>query len=169
MQIILLTGEGKEIRYVPREGGLRQCDIIPCLRCGICCTRWQPEVDTEEANIIAQGLGISGKEFHRDYIEESPKKLGLCLLRRNEKGCIFLLYEGEKANCVIHSFRPAACRDWIPSMSRSECREGLKKRKSNDQLLLPNDIYSSEEEFTTFSHSLENANKIGVNKANEQG
>ena len=168
MQITLLTGEGKEIRYAPREGGLRQWDAIPCLRCGICCTHWRPEIDTEEASIIAQGLGISRKEFHRDYIEESPQKLGVYLLCRNEKGCIFLRYEREKANCVIHSFRPAACRGWILSLSRSECREGLKRRKGNDHLLLPNEIYSSEEEFTIFYHSLENTNKIGVNKANEQ-
>jgi len=168
MSITLLTGEGKEIRYAPREGGFRRWDVIPCLRCGICCTRWQPEIDTEEASIIAQGLGVSPGELYQDYLEESPKKLGLYLLRRNEKGCIFLRYEGEKADCVIHSFKPAACRRWMPSLFRPECREGLKRIKSNDHLLLPSEIYYSPEELTTFYHSLEDANKTGANKGDKQ-
>lgn len=103
---------------------------IPCLQCGICCSRWQPQVDDEEANIIIQGLGISHEFFHSNYTDELPQ-IALCLLRRRESGCIFLRYEGEKAFCSIYTFRPRACRQWTPSLFHPECKEGIRRQESH--------------------------------------
>ena len=116
---------------------------------------------------MAQGLGISLEEFYQYYVEENPQKLGIYLLRQGEKGCIFLQYEGAQASCIIHPFKPAACRQWMPSLSRLECREGLKRRKSDDHLLLPSEIYVSEEELGAFYHSVENLNQIKEIQSNE--
>jgi len=167
MQLTLLTREGREIKYAPKNGGFEEWEAIPCLRCGICCTRWQPQIDSEEAGIMAQGLGISLEEFYQYYVEENPQKLGIYLLRQGEKGCIFLQYEGEQASCIIHPFKPAAYRQWMPSLSHLECREGLKRRKSDDHLLLPSEIYASEEELGAFYHSVENLNQIKEIQSNE--
>ena len=167
MRLTLLTREGREIKYAPKNGGFEEWKAIPCLCCGICCTRWQPQIDGEEAGTIAQGLGISLEEFYQYYVEENPRRLGICLLRRDEKGCIFLQYEGEQASCIIHPFKPTACRQWMPSLSRPECKEGLKRRKSGDHLLLPGEIYGSEEELSAFCHSLENLEKIKGTESNE--
>jgi Fe-S-cluster containining protein len=167
VRLTLLTREGREIKYAPKNGGFEEWKAIPCLRCGVCCTRWQPQIDGEEAGIIAQGLEVSLEEFYQYYVEENPLRLGLCLLRRDEKGCIFLQYEGEQASCIIHPFRPTACRQWMPSLSRPECREGLKRCESGDHLLLPSEIYGSEEELSALCHSLENLDKIKETENNE--
>lgn len=116
---------------------------------------------------MAQGLGISLEEFYQYYVEENPQKLGIYLLRRGEKGCIFLQYEGEQASCIIHPFKPAACRQWMPSLSRLECREGLKRRKGGDHLLLPYEIYASKEELSAFCYSVENLEQIKETQSNE--
>lgn len=155
MRTTLLTYDGKEVEYSYEQEGIERGRTIPCLQCGVCCTRWQPQIDAEEASIIAQGLGISLEDFHRDYVDEKPQ-IAICLLRRSDNGCVFLQYEDEKASCIIHTFKPEACCRWMPSLSRPECKEGLKKQRSSNYLLFPSEIYTSEEELNAFYHSLEN-------------
>ena len=50
---------------------------------------------------------------------------------------------GKRAKCTIYSVRPRACRDWIASLSRPECREGLNRINHPRPLLTAKEIYSS--------------------------
>ena len=123
---------------------------IECFRCGICCTRYQPPIEPEEVETIARGLGLSPDDFLSEYVQITVAGY---LLRRTEKGCVFLDWEEAEvtANCRIHPFRPEACRNWVPSLSRRECQEGLMRRKTRDKIVLVQDIYSSPEEVERFN------------------
>lgn len=111
----------------------------PCFHCGICCTLYQPPLYPEDIENIALALGM-----------------------RMEKGCIFLVWDEEgRACCTIYSFRPKACREWIPSLSKPECLEGLIKLKSEGQLMLLGKLFDSEEDQETFCSSIKNALSMG--------
>ena len=115
---------------------------MECLRCGICCTRYQPPLTPEEVETIAKGLGLSPGDFLSKYVQITVAGY---LLRQTEKGCVFLKWEeGEAtANCDIYPFRPDACRNWVASLSRRECQEGLKRLKAEDKTILAHDLYTS--------------------------
>ena len=69
------------------------------------------------------------------------------ILGSSKNGCVFLSWEEHgKAICTIHNIRPKACRDWIASLSRPECQEGLNKLKLGDGILLVKELYHSEEQ-----------------------
>ena len=74
---------------------------------------------------------MANDEFFSRCVEQVPVKEGF-LLRRSEKGCIFLHLDehDERATCSVYNVRPKACRDWTASLSRRECREGLVRLKS---------------------------------------
>jgi Fe-S-cluster containining protein len=97
---------------------------IKCFRCGICCTGYTPQLGFEEIESIAGNLSLSPQEFIRRYVVET--QIGY-LLRQTENGCIFLTREEGKfgALCSIYPYRPAACRDFVASLSVRQCREGL--------------------------------------------
>ena len=126
---------------------------IECFRCGICCTRYQPPLTHEESKTIAKGLGISTEDFLARYAQLTNAGY---LLRQSEKGCIFLSWEedGARASCSIYPFRPEACRHWIASLSRPECREGLTRLKIKDRIMLVQELYPSPEAIDRFSKHL---------------
>lgn len=126
---------------------------IECFCCGICCERYQPRVTSKEIKTIAVHLGIGKCEFASRYVQQVPLKEGF-LLRRSEKGCVFLSPgdRGKRAKCTIYNVRPRTCRDWIASLSRPECREGLNRINPPRPLLTPKEIYSS----------LEAVNKLSI-------
>ena len=126
---------------------------IECFRCGICCTRYQPPVTPEEAETIAKGLGLSTEDFLSEYAQLT--NVGY-LLRHSEKGCVFLSWEedGTRANCRIHPFRPEACRNWIASLSRVECRKGLTRLKAKGRIMLARELYPSQAIVDKFSEHL---------------
>ena len=126
---------------------------IECFRCGICCTRYQPQLTHEEVKIISRGLNISTEDFLSKYAQCT--NVGY-LLRQSERGCIFLSWEEDdsRASCTIHSFRPESCRNWVPSLSRPECREGLTRLKTRGRIILPAEIYPSQEAVRSFSEQL---------------
>lgn len=128
---------------------------IECFRCGICCTGYQSRVTPEETEIIAKGLGMSTEDFISRYAQLTH--VGY-LLRQSEKGCVFLCWEkdGTRASCTIYPFRPKACRDWVPSLSRRECREGLTRLKTKDRIMLAEELYPSGEAIDRFSQHLIN-------------
>ena len=101
---------------------------IECFRCGVCCTGYNPQVVDEEIELMARHLSISVDEFISRYV--SVTQIGY-LLRQTEKGCVFLTREKDalKTSCSIYPFRPAVCRDLVPSLSRRQCREGLARIK----------------------------------------
>jgi len=159
MKVVLYTSDQRQVEYDPQRGGFQPWQAIPCLRCGTCCTKWQPPLDREEIETIAKGLGMTQEEFYRDYVQEYPPRPGTYLLRRKNNACVFLKYENDQATCLIHSFKPAACRSWTPSLSRRECQEGLRKRRENGLLVLPQELYSSNGELAAFCRSLHGNNK----------
>ena len=105
---------------------------IPCFRCGICCTRYQPSLRQEDIENIASALGMSKPEFTSEYTERVSTKEGY-LLKRTERGCVFLARDEDgRARCTIYPYRPEACHEWTPTLSRPECLEGLAKLGSKD-------------------------------------
>jgi Fe-S-cluster containining protein len=119
---------------------------IPCFRCGICCARYQPPLTTDDIGNIASALGISRSKLVSGYAVKVPTKEGY-LLKHADNGCIFLAWGGDgKARCSIYTSRPRACREWRASLSKPECLEGLAKLKSQGQMMLPEELFSSDKE-----------------------
>jgi len=137
--------------YEHRVGEMRPS--IECFCCGICCTRYQPQLPPEEAEIIAKRLGMSTEDFLSRYAQLT--NVGY-LLRQSEKGCIFLIWEedGARASCRIYPFRPEACQNWVPSLSRPECRDGLTRLKAKGEIMLARELYPSQEAVDTFYEHL---------------
>ena len=122
---------------------------IECFRCGICCTHYQPMLDTEEIETTAQRLGLSFGDFLSRYAQLTV--VGY-LLRQTEKGCVFLTREdGEtRASCRLYPFHPEVCRNWAPSLSRRECLEGLGRLKTKGKIMLAKELYPSREALDRF-------------------
>ena len=61
--------------------------------------------------------------------------------------CVFLVNDDSEniATCSVYPFRPEACRNWVPSLSHYECQEGLRRLAKSNEILLPNEIYQSED------------------------
>ncbi len=145
---ILRTSEGREIT-------IAEHDPIPCLRCGICCTRYQPPLSPEDIDNIASALGISRAKCISRYAVKVPTQEGY-LLKRTEKGCVFLAWDADgKATCTIHASRPKACREWTPSLCKLECLEGLVKLKSRGQVMLLDELFTSQKDRQDLYSSLE--------------
>ena len=127
---------------------------IECFRCGICCTRYQPKLASEELKNIASQLSLSVADFIGKYVIVT--QVGY-LVKQAKKGCIFLRWskDGARATCSIYSFRPAACRNWTPSLSHPECREGLVKLGTDNKIALPQDVFDSGEAAHRFLSSLQ--------------
>lgn len=154
MKVILYTSDQQQIEFDPRHGGFQPWQAIPCLRCGVCCTRWQPPLDEDEVEVIARGMGMTRDRCFREYVQEYPPKPTTYLIKRKNNACIFLRHEGGRASCAIHPFRPAACRNWAPSLFRPECQEGLRRRQEDGVLVLPEELYPSDKELACFCRSL---------------
>lgn len=136
---IIKTLGGKEITITAQPP-------IPCFRCGVCCTCYQPPLTTEDVENIASALGISRSKCISKYAVKVPIKEGY-LLKHTEKGCVFLAWDADgKARCTIHPSRPKACREWTPSLSKPECLEGLAELKSEAQMMLLEELFPSYEE-----------------------
>jgi len=137
-----------------REHPINRVDSpIECFRCGICCMRHQPRLTAEEVAIMAEQLGLSTDDFLSKYVVITI--VGY-LLRQTKKGCVFLIWEEEegRATCSIHPSRPEACRNWVPSLSRPECREGLARLKTKNQIMLASEPYPSQEAINRLYASL---------------
>ena len=136
---IIKTSEGKEITVTEQAS-------IPCFRCGICCTCYYPPLTREDMDNIASALGISRSKFISRYTRKVPIKEGY-LLRHTSKGCVFLAWDADgKARCTIHRSRPLACREWVPTLAKPECLEGLAKLKAEGQIMLLEELFPSPEE-----------------------
>jgi Fe-S-cluster containining protein len=136
---ILKTLDGSEHHIRLSEASLP----IECFRCGICCTVYQPLLSNEEIKTIARQLGLPAGTFLARYAQ--PTVIGY-LLRQTKKGCVFLRWDSQaRASCHIYPFRPAVCRNWAASLSRRECLEGLARLKTEGEILLAKELYSSPE------------------------
>ena len=135
---------------------------IECFRCGVCCVRYRPKVTSKEIEHIARKLRISKKAFLTTYVRAVPIKEAY-ILQSAADTCPFLRWDerGTEATCSIHAFRPEACRNWVPSLSRPECREGLAKLKAGGKLLLPRDMYKSGKNIARLSAAVRNSKSAG--------
>jgi len=135
---IIKTLEGKEITITEQTP-------IPCFRCGICCTRYQAPLAAEDIDNITSALGISRSRFVSKYAVKVPIKEGY-LLKHTRKGCVFLAWDEDgKARCTVYPSRPKACREWTPSLAKPECLEGLAGLKSRGQIMMLEELFSSNE------------------------
>jgi Fe-S-cluster containining protein len=147
-KVIIKTLGGKEITITEQTP-------IPCFRCGICCTCHQPPLTPEDIENIASALGISRSKCISRYARKVPIKEGY-LLKHTKEGCVFLAWDVDgKACCTIHPSRPKACREWTPSLAKPECLEGLAKLKSRGQILLLEELFSSQKDRQDLYSSLE--------------
>ena len=136
---VIKTLGGKEITITEQTS-------IPCFRCGICCTSYHSPLTPEDIDNIASALGISRSKCISKYAVKVPIKEGY-LLKHTKKGCVFLAWDADgKARCTIHPSRPKACREWTPSLSKPECLEGLAELKSQGQIMLLEELFSSQKE-----------------------
>ncbi len=108
---------------------------IPCFRCGLCCMHYLVKPTTDDLKRLAKGLGITINDLIDKYVEKIS--IGY-VLRRTKNKCIFLTYEDNEtiASCSAYDFRPEDCQNWVPSLSRPECQEGLRKLGKSDKILL---------------------------------
>jgi len=111
------------------QNGKDNLEEPTCLRCGVCCTKYQANPSLAEAQHIAKELGLDWNKFLDEYIDHKWPGINNLLLRHVNGTCIFFRQvEGSrKATCLIYLFRPASCKDWMPGMQRRECQEGLAK------------------------------------------
>lgn len=100
-----------------------------CFRCGVCCTKYQNHLTLIEARRIAAELGLIWEEWLDRYISESLPGSDSFLLRRCNGACVFLerVEDSNITRCLIHPFKPSACREWNPSLYQRDCQEGLAK------------------------------------------
>ena len=109
-----------ESRYKP------QYPYIPCLCCGMCCMGYRVCLSLAEARRIAEGLGVAWHEFQDRYVTKCWTGADSFYLRQCDGVCVFLKQRGShRTVCLIHSFRPSACREWTPSLYRRQCQVGL--------------------------------------------
>ena len=120
-----------------------------CFRCGICCIGYQPKLAVEEIELIAERLSMGVSEFINSYV--TVTQVGY-LIRQAEDGCVFLTWEkgASKTYCSIYSIRPKVCRNWVSSLSRPQCREGLSKLQTDNRVLLVSDVYENQEQVERF-------------------
>lgn len=117
------------IQFNEYNGGAEELSN-PCSRCGVCCTKYQVRLGLAEAQHIAYKLGIGWDEWLNLYTDRRWPGTASFLLRHCNGACVFL--EQTKVHnvtlCLIQSFKPSACRDWMPSLYQHDCREGLIKQ-----------------------------------------
>ena len=120
-----VSGIPPGIQYTSGQG---EAPIV-CFRCGACCIRYQVCLTPVEARRIADDLRLPLMLFLERYVDHHWYGLESFLLRQHDGACVFLEHteDNKKTKCLIHSMKPAACREWTPSLYRRECREGLVK------------------------------------------
>ena len=103
--------------------------VIPCFRCGVCCSKYQVRLNLAEARRIADVLGVDWQELRDKYLDCRWPGTQSFLLRQESGACVFLRRESDerKTSCLIHPFRPSSCREWTPDLFRRECQAGLSK------------------------------------------
>ncbi len=86
--------------------------IIDCTRCANCCKTMTPTYTQEEAETVADYLGMEDGDFVASYLERSKDR---DRLKPRVRPCPFL---GTDGRCTIYEVRPASCRDF-PHTNRS--------------------------------------------------
>lgn len=137
--------------------------FILCLRCGMCCIRYQVQLDLIEARRICDGLGLSWYTFLGNYVEPHWMLANSFLLRQQDGVCVFLKHTNEphRTICLIHAWKPSACREWTPSLYRRECQEGLLKHWGLT-VTPEGELQGSDEKIQRFQLFMESLKKISA-------
>ena len=104
-------------------------DVFPCFCCGVCCSEYQPHLDLTESQNIADHLGVSLQKFFDDCTDPRWPGTDTHLLLKKDGICLFLEQKEGRARwlCLIHDFKPTACREWTAGLTQKECRKGLSR------------------------------------------
>jgi Fe-S-cluster containining protein len=89
----------------------RQALHFECTRCGACCTGGPNEyvfLEPDEAQALADELGLSLASFHRRYLAYTEEG-DLVLLMRDDGACSLLTADG---TCSAYRARPVQCRTY---------------------------------------------------------
>ena len=62
--------DGQQKSYDSRMGGFAPWQATPCLRCGLCCTHWQPQLGEEDVEGAARKLAA---KIDAGMLEAVPK------------------------------------------------------------------------------------------------
>jgi hypothetical protein len=102
---------------------------FPCLFCGICCSKFQPQLTLTEAHSLADKLGVSWERFRSEYFDPRWPGTQSYLLRHVNGACIFLHTAADKKQklCLVNAIKPSCCLEWRQGIDRSECLEGLRE------------------------------------------
>ena len=102
---------------------------MECFRCGVCCTKYQVNLDLIEAHNLADKLGVEWDSFIEECTDPRWPGTNSLLLKHVNGACIFLrrLDTGRESTCSIQSFKPLSCAEWSCSQYKPDCREGLSK------------------------------------------
>jgi Fe-S-cluster containining protein len=104
-------------------------EVMPCRRCGVCCTSHQAFVTTPDIERIIACLGITLADWDRLYDDTRWQYSEYRLIRHTGGACAFLRFENGLATCDIHAVKPACCAAWQPGPDRPECRDGMGVKK----------------------------------------
>ncbi|MDY6835552.1 MAG: YkgJ family cysteine cluster protein [Chloroflexota bacterium] len=107
-------------------------DMMECLRCGFCCTYNRPPLTSDDLDRISTGLGMTIDDFVHKYTEPLLRENSGFWLASHKDACVFLARKLPKhmTSCTIYELRPEACRLFIPSLAKRECRDGHSKLSS---------------------------------------
>jgi Fe-S-cluster containining protein len=83
-----------------------------CQQCGGCCGGFPGYVwvSPEEAQALADALGIRLDTFEEEYTVKVGKRRSLC--EKDKYDCIFLSRDGKATGCDVYPLRPVQCRTW---------------------------------------------------------
>jgi Fe-S-cluster containining protein len=115
-----------------REPIKEKNEVMPCRRCGVCCTSHQAFVTPSDLERITAYLGITVDDWDRLYDDTRWQYSEYRLIRHTGGGCAFLRYDKGLATCEIHPVKPACCAAWQPGPDRPECRYGFKHHYGSD-------------------------------------
>ncbi|MDP2920538.1 MAG: YkgJ family cysteine cluster protein [Dehalococcoidia bacterium] len=103
--------------------------MLPCFRCGVCCSGYHVQMSLEEARRLAERLGVGWLDFMDDYLDERWPGEDTRVLRQSAGRCIFLDQPADSVFglCRVHEFKPSSCRAWMSGPDRKECRQGLNR------------------------------------------
>jgi len=108
--------------YPPQE------PAYACFRCGNCCRLWV-FLTGEEADRITGHIKLARNEFTIEYWDRSVSSEECLVIRQQDGACFFLKDSDDRREkyCSIYELRPGVCREFVPSLMRRECRNGLTK------------------------------------------
>ncbi len=106
-----------------------------CRRCGNCC-KWPGIVrlTDDDADNIAEYLGIPFEEFIEKYTRLSPDRRCLVLTDNEQGGCIF--YREPPPGCLIQPVKPYQCgafpEKWRTELWREHCAGAKEENQTLD-------------------------------------